>query len=234
LFGALYLKRLLRAPRGRAFILSFMAYAEEADEKGVFDALLERVDDPELRKLVRIHRDDEVRHAEMLRGCLARLGAAPEPIPPELHIVDRIDRHTGRRAEAFVDGKTSVMEAYLVLQVIEERGVRQFPRIASAMRPFDAESAKVIDRITEDEERHVRYAKAISRRYAPSEEALESTLVRFREGEALAFAEHSRALLAYATKERVLVASRAERTFWLALAELGEPSTRRSPAPSPG
>jgi uncharacterized ferritin-like protein (DUF455 family) len=195
--GALYLRRLLRTPRGRVFMLSFMAYAEEADEKGVFDALLARVDDPELSRLVRVHRDDEVRHALMLRGCLARLGATAEPIPQELRVVERIDRHAGRVAERFVDGATDVMEAYLVLQVIEERGVREFPRIAAAMRPHDPESAAVIDRITRDEERHVKYAKAISARYAPTEALRARTLERLRRAEARAFAEHSRELLTY-------------------------------------
>jgi rubrerythrin len=219
--GSLYLKRLLRTQQGRAFMLSFMVQAEEADEQGVFDKLLDRVDDPELAKLVRIHRDDETRHAALLKGCLARNGAELVPIPAELDVVRCIDRHAGGFASAFVGGRTGVMEAYLLLQVIEERGVRQFPVIAEAMRPHDPESAATIDRITRDEVRHVRYAKAISRRYAPDASTLDATLERFRRAEARAFAEHSRALLAFAAERRLDGGSGTERLFWRAIVALG-------------
>jgi rubrerythrin len=223
--GSLYLARLMRAPRGRAFMLSFMVQAEEADEAGVFDALLARVDDPELRKMVRIHRDDETRHAAMLKECLARLAVNPKPIPAELRVVERIDRHLGI-ADKFVGGKTGIMEAYLLLQVIEERGVRQFPRIAGAMRPYDPESASVIERITHDEERHVRYARAISRRYAPDDETLEQTLRRFRRAEARAFVEHTRAFLAFATRHNLDDTRGPERLFWRAIVALDDLSNR--------
>jgi rubrerythrin len=219
--GSLYLARLMRTARGRAFMLNFMVQAEEADEKGVFDTLLARVDDPVLGKMVRVHRDDETRHARMLKECLARAGVPPEPVPPELRIVERIDRHAGGLADSFVSGGTGIMEAYLVLQVIEERGVRQFPKIANAMRPFDPESAAVIDRITGDEERHVRYAKAISRRYAPDLATLDRALSRLRRAEARAFAEHSRAFLDFATARDLDEARGPERLFWRMVVALG-------------
>src|SRR5260221_8405017 len=157
-----YLKRLLCNPRGRALMLNLMVDGEEADEQGVFDTLLNRVDDAELCKLVRVHRDDEFRHAELLRERLAKVGVEPEPFPPALRMVDRIDRHAGGQGAAFLTGRGGVMEAYLLLQVIEERATREVPKIADAMRPADPETAAVIERITRDEERHVKYAKAIS------------------------------------------------------------------------
>src|SRR5260221_9973543 len=89
--GARYLKRLMSAPRGRAFMLDFMVYAEEADELGLFGALLASVDDPALGELVRRHRDDEQRHAAMLKECVARVGLPARPVPSELRIVERID-----------------------------------------------------------------------------------------------------------------------------------------------
>jgi rubrerythrin len=223
--GSLYLARLMRTVRGRAFMLNFMVQAEEADEAGVFDALLARVDDPELGKMVRLHRDDETRHAAMLRECLARIAVQPEPVPAELRVVERIDRHLGI-ADKFLDGKTGIMEAYALLQVIEERGVRQFPGIAKAMRPYDPESASVIDRITRDEERHVRYAKAISRRYAPDDETLERALRRIRRAEGRAFIEHNRAFLAFATKHNLDDARGMERLFWRGIVAMNELATR--------
>jgi hypothetical protein len=113
------------------------------------------------------------------------------------------------------------MEACLLLQVIEERGVKQFPLIAGAMRPFDPETADVIDRITNDERRHVRYAQAISRRYAPDPTTLAHTLDRFRVAEARAFEEHSRALLAHATSRGLDDGTGPARLFWRAIALVG-------------
>jgi rubrerythrin len=195
-----------------------MMNAEEADEKGVFDTLLARIEDPDLGRMVRIHREDEVRHAEMLRGCLARLGTPPQAVPPELLVVERIDRHAGGFADAFIAGRVGIMEAYVLLQVIEERGVSHFPKIARAMRPFDPESADVIERITRDERRHVRYAKAISRHYAPDDRTLERSLRRLRYAEARAFAEHSRAFLAYACAHELDDSRFIERMFWRTIA----------------
>jgi rubrerythrin len=219
--GSVFLRRLLGARRGRVFMLSFMAYAEEADEQGLFDTLLARVDDAELGKLVRLHRDDEARHAALLRECLTRLGAEAAPVPAELRLITRIERHVDGLGQRFVQGTASVMEAYLLLQVIEERGVRQFPVIADAMRPHDPVSADVIDRITRDEQRHVKYAKAISRRYAPSPAALEQTLSALRRAEEAAFFEHSTELLRYATAHNLQDAGRAERLLWHAVAASG-------------
>jgi hypothetical protein len=166
----------------------------------------------------------------MLKQCVERYSVEPEPVPRELRIIDRIDRHANGFAAAFVQGRTGVMEAYLLLQVIEERGVRQFPRIADAMRPFDPESAAVIDRITRDEERHVRYAKAISRRYAPDAATLERTLARLRTAEAKAFEEHSRELLRFATELGLGEARAAERFFWRAVVAVGDMSARWLPS----
>jgi hypothetical protein len=217
---AAFLSRVMRSPDGRAFLLGLLAQAEAADELGVFETLLLRVDDPELAKLVRIHRDDEMRHAELLHKCIARGGIEPVPVPPELNVVDRIDRHTGRTARAFVDGRLGVMEAYLVLQVVEERGVRQFPLFAAALRPYDPESADTIDRITADERRHVRYAQAISRRYAPDAATRERLLARYRAAEARAFAEHGAALLRFVTARGLFAAGPFERLCWRALGRL--------------
>ncbi|WP_394839322.1 ferritin-like domain-containing protein [Pendulispora rubella] len=226
----LYLGRLLGSPRGRAFMLHFMVQAEEGDELGVFDTLLSRVDDPELNKLVRVHRDDETRHAAMLRECLQRNGVDPEPVPPELHVVARIGHHAGGTGESFVDGRATVMQMYLLLQVIEERGVRQFPKIANAMRPFDPESAAVIDRITRDEERHVKYAKAISRRYAPDDATLERELARFRAAERRAFEENGRALLAFSLSRGLDATRGLERLAWRLLISRNAPASFRPAA----
>ena len=63
-----FLDRIAASPRGRAFLLQFLVNAEEADEVGVFDQLLARIDDPQLHKLAQKHRDDEDRQARVVRG----------------------------------------------------------------------------------------------------------------------------------------------------------------------
>jgi rubrerythrin len=218
ILGARFLDRLVGTRRGHAFLLTFLVDAEEADEKGVFDQLLARVDDPELHKLVRIHRDDETVHGERLRACLDRIGARPEAVPEGLHVVPFIDRAIGGVADGFVEGRRGVMEAYLLLQVLEERAVVQYPLFARALERVDPESAQVVREIADDERRHVRYAIAVSRRYAPDAATLSTSLARYRAGEARAFREHGRALIQFAVDEGLLAVGAPERFLWRMLA----------------
>lgn len=219
---SLYFNRLARSRRGRSFLLHFLADAEDSDERGVFDALLSRVEDPGLHKMVRIHRDDELRHAAMLREAAARVGGEHVPVPDDLRIVLRIGRYLGLADAAPLPQNIDVMETYALLQVIEERGVREFPAIVRALEPVDPESAAVMASIVRDEERHVKYCKAISKRYAPHPATLERSLARCREAEARAFADHGDAFLRFVVDRDLLDVGPLERRIWRALA-------RRSP-----
>jgi rubrerythrin len=227
-----FLDRLVRSERGRAFLLGFMADAEASDEAAVFDTLLARVDDEKLHQLVRIHRDDETRHEQMLRACVERIGIVVPPVPAHLRIVLRIDDELDGFAARFVADEAGVMEAYLLLQVIEERAVMQFPLIARALRTVDPQSADTVTRIIADETRHVRYARAISRRYAPDPVVLRTLLQRFRAAEKRAFEAHGNDFLAYAVDHDLLAVGRIERRLWRLLADAVRPrqSVRRQPA----
>lgn len=221
-FGALFLDKVVASPRGRAFLLSFMVNAEENDE-GAFDELLGCIDLPDVHKMVSTHRDDEQRHAALLRGCLDRLGIAPEPIPPELRYIDRLDAATdGGFRKNFLAGQdpTGVMKVYAMLQIVEERGVDQFALIAHALRDLDPETSAVITRIVEDEKRHVLYAKAITRRYAPDAATLDRTLRDFRALEERAFADHTRAYFRFVVDRDLYAARAPERLFWRGAARL--------------
>ena len=66
------------------------------------------------------------------------------------------------------------------------------PRSAASHGPNRAPAA-TIDAIVRDEERHVRYARAIARRYAPDDAALAAALAWARAVEARAFEAHGRA-----------------------------------------
>jgi rubrerythrin len=230
---AMLMSRLVAEPRGRAFLLGFMAAAEDSDEGAVFDNLLARVDDPELRKLVRIHRDDEHRHARILRERLAEMGfARTEPVPDDLLIIRRIDRILGGFSDDFASGRVGVMETYVLLQVIEERAVKQFPAIEAALRRVDPASADVVGTIVRDEERHVKYARAISKRYATDEAALARTLARYRAAEERAFVEHSAAFLHEIVSRDLLSAGWIERQLWKALSFVSYSAARDSGASS--
>jgi rubrerythrin len=218
LINAYYLSRLVRSPRGRATLLAFMADAEESDEGRVFETLLERVDDPALHKLVKIHHTDEQRHARILHAAVTTVGAAPAALTEDLRITLRINRMLGDFGAELVAGRRTVMEAYVLLQVIEERAVKEFPAIIRALEAVDPESAAVVRTVVRDEERHVKYARAISKRYAPDPETLAATLRRIREVEARAFAEHQRAFLRFVVANDLLDVTAPERLFWRAVA----------------
>ena len=142
---------------------------------------------PELQRRIRRHQADEIRHAELFRGCLARTGVAAEEVPAELRIVDRLDAALGGFLERPITDRSGVMEAYLILQVIEERAVTQFPVFIQAFADTDPETARTLAEVTRDEERHLLDCEAISRKYAPSEEARLVALDRLRIAEARVF-----------------------------------------------
>jgi rubrerythrin len=224
-----YLDRLCRGHAGRAFLLQSLLDAEEADEIGVFDKLLARVTDPELHRLVRRHRDDETSHAQRLRECMDRVGPGRVAFPAGLRVVPFIEAALGGVAQDFVGREGGVMEAYLFLQVLEERAVAQYPLFAEALRPFDPSSARVVAQIAEEEKRHVKYARAISTRYAPDTATLEATLRRFRIAETQAFAAHGGALMRFTLDQDLVEVGEAERMAWRALCRFSSPKAPAIP-----
>ena len=214
-----FLAELFSTARGRAYVLSQAAQAESGGEQKIFDVLLEHVDDPELARMVKKHCEDEVRHADLYSECAARQGAKLPPIPDELKIIDTVDRYIGearggvRFFDETVHDDRYVMEGYLFLQVLEERAVQQFRVLADALRPFDARSAAIILEIEADERRHLRYCYAISKRYAATPEALETTLAKFRRAEALAYRDHTQHSLDFLLREG-FIPSKTKALFW--------------------
>ncbi len=181
-----FTRRLCSTPEGRAHVLAQVADAESSGEGQIFDRALARVEDPELQKLIQKHRADEIRHEELLRERLRRTGIALTT-PPELRIIDRLDHEVGGLLDKPIAGGRGVMEAYLLLQVLEERAVSSYPIIQRALLPHDPGSAATFEVILDDERRHLKYCRAISQRYAPSEAILQETLARYRAAEARAF-----------------------------------------------
>lgn len=219
------LHMLLATREGRAHILSLMVAAEEGDEAGVFDRLIERTEDPKLRAAIAAHQADEERHAGLYRACLARNGLALDEVPDSLLIIRQVARTAGGRfAQSDANAIASdadVMNTYALLLAIEERGVEQFPLIGAAFRRIgDHETADTFDAITHDERRHTKVCRTLGRRHALDDATWEQAVNHYRRVERIAFGRVGLAALRHAWQrgliQRGLVA--------LACARFGSPA----------
>jgi rubrerythrin len=209
-----FLRNVVATPPGRAYILSQVADAEGSDEGAIFDHLLAKVDDAELRRLVKRHADDEVRHAAMFRARVDAQGVTAPRVPEELKILPRIAKRLDGVLSNEIKSRRDIMNAYILLQVIEERAVTRFPLFEEAFRAVDPETADVFVAVAKDEERHLKYCHAIARRYAPDAETHAATLTRFRRAEAAVFAETSALNMEHLLEEGIVVLSRRQRVLW--------------------
>jgi rubrerythrin len=216
-----FLTHLVATPAGRAHVLHQAAEAESNGETQLFDRLQEHVDDPELGRLVKRHAEDEVRHAELFRACVARTGVTPPPVPPELRVIDRLDAALGGVFQRPIRERRDVMNAYLLLQVLEERAVTQFGVMEPVFRAVDPETADVFAQIASDEQRHLRYCHAIARRYSPDVPTQAEALSRFRAIEAKVYAGVTGENVRHTLARGLITPSPLEHAGWLALDKLG-------------
>ena len=188
-----FLKQLVSTPRGRATLLAQVARSEGTDgEHGVFEHMLAVLDDDDVKKMVRVHQADEARHEQLFLARMQAQGAPPLLTPPTTDLLSRIDRHTGFHSRPVVD-RHGVLQSYLMLQVIEERALRQFGRMQAAFAAVgDVDSVATFVEVARDEERHLKYCVAITKKYALSEEARVAGLQMMRSLEAQAFQETQR------------------------------------------
>jgi hypothetical protein len=201
-----FLRRLVSTDAGRAHLLSLMVAAEEGDEQGVFEQLISKADDPELRKLVERHQQDEFRHAALFRACLERNRLTLADVPDELKIICQIARVAGgafavglnTRSAAGIASREDIMNTYALLLAIEERGVQQFPLIgAEFRRAGDPQTADTFDQVAKDELRHTKYCLAIGPRYAPDRATWDAAVQKYRAIERRAFERVGRSGLLY-------------------------------------
>ena len=217
LIAPLFIRRLVQSGRGRAYVLNQAADAESSDEGQIFEEILSLIDDPKVHKLVKIHQEDEERHAALFLDAAKRIGVPLQEVPEHLKLLAKLDVALGGFFEQFKEGKRGLMDIYLLLQVIEERATTQFRQMEPEMRKVDPAAADMLLGIAEDEVRHLKYCRAISKQYAPSPEVLEATLSEFREVEARVFGEHSRANMENCLDQELANLSPAETFFWRAV-----------------
>jgi hypothetical protein len=220
-----FLSDLLASPLGRAYVMSQAAAAESSDETVIFDRLLPLVNDPQLQKAIATHKADEERHAELFLQCAARQGVGTLEIPTHLQLLPLIKQEVGN-FDAEINTDEDVMNAYLVLQVIEERAVEQFTMISGVLKKHDPTSALVIEGIMRDEERHLRYCAAISKRYAPSDALLQQRLDQYRNAEGRAFQKQQQLTTQHLWKMDVMPAYKIR--MWKGLLAVTRPLTNRS------
>jgi hypothetical protein len=216
-----FFRHVLATPGGRAHVLNQLADAEGNGENGFFEHILAHVDDPQLRKMIAKHQADELRHERLFREAVARTGLDPGVVPQHLKLIERLDAAAGGFfAQPIVDDR-GVMEAYCMLQVVEERAVTQMPLFEAAFRSIDPETASVFAVVARDENVHLKYCHAISKRYAPDELTRRKSLQRYRELEAKCFQENGRANAEYLFSRGFFDGGPVARWLWRTVQDLG-------------
>ncbi len=212
-----FMRQVVETPQGRAHMLNQITDAEDNGESQVFTRVLARLDDPELAQLVAKHQADEVRHAALFAARRDATGVSIDPVPQHLRLIDRLDAKVGGMMDRPIETREDVMNAYVLLQVVEERAITQFQMFEDAFRPIDPETADVFVEVAKDEERHLKYCQAIAKRYAPSEEVRLATLTRYRELEAEAFKENGSANMNHSIERGYLDGHPVWKRIWLLL-----------------
>jgi rubrerythrin len=230
-----YMEHLFSTPEGRAHVLAQAADGESSGESAIFANALGQVDDPELQRVIRRHRDDELRHERLFRERLAAQNAKYE-LPEHLRLVPRVDQEAGGVIDRPIRDARGVLEAYSLLQALEERAVFSFAMFIAAMEPHDPQTARVIGEILEDEKRHLKYCAAVSKKYARSEAEREEVLARMRAAEARAFRDNQLANMRH-TLAKGWIGGALETALWrgvraLALLVPMRPQAYRATPPS--
>ena len=238
-FDRFFLTRLLRSEAGRAYVLQQLADAEggEGGELLIFDQLAAHVDDEKLQQLIRVHKEDEERHEGLFLHEIDKLGVAPVRIPERLKLLIQLDARMGGWLERDVETDEHVLESYLLLLVVEERAMSQFELLAEVFASHGAhDTAAVLRSVAADEERHLRYCHAITKRYAKSEEERQRRIAEVRQAEAEVYLEVGLHLLDY-TLEHGLIENPVDRVLFRGVRFLGahlnqDPPTAHSQLPA--
>jgi hypothetical protein len=183
-------------PLAAGFAYSAYVDTESAGENQVFERALKRSTDPEIGRLIRRHQEDEIRHAALLDEHRIALGLAKFDIPPHLKMVDVLSAAAGGVLDAPMDSDADIVAAYALLYVVEERAVEVFGRSVDVLEETgDLASARLFRSIGADERRHLKYCRAVGRKYAGSDEAFDREVDRFRDVEARVYGQVSRGFM---------------------------------------
>jgi rubrerythrin len=219
----LFLRQVAAHPRGKATMLQMLADEEGGNggELDLFEHMLAVIDDDEVRKIVRLHKADEERHERLYAERARSVGVAPIQVPNAARLLYRLDAHVGFFSRP-ITTRAQVADAYLLLWVIEERAIRQFGKQRAAFLSVgDTETAAIIDEVSRDEERHLRYCQAVSKRYMPDDAARMKRLAELRALEEQCFREVQQIMLQIFVDEGVVPAG-PWGMVWRALASMAK------------
>jgi rubrerythrin len=230
-----FMRALISTPEGRAHILTQIADAEDNGEARVFDDALASVEDPQIKKLIARHREDEIRHGQLFRNAAKKTGITPAAIPDELKALWQLNQEIDGFFDRPITDQRGVVTAYVVLLALEERAMEQFAMHREVFAEVDPEVAAIFEEVERDEERHLKYCHAITKMYADSEEERRAAIDDMRVKEARAFQRTQHANMAYIAEHR-LMPSAWSRLGWSIIGALGRfttplPMTRYALAP---
>jgi ferritin-like metal-binding protein YciE len=224
-------RRIMSQRLAAGFAMSSYADAESSGENLVFERALRRAIDPKVAQMIRVHQQDEVRHAKLIDERREALGLPWFAMPPALRMVDRLSEAAGGVLDRPMDRDEDVAAVYALLYVVEERAIQSFERLARTAEDLgDGESLAMWRAIDADEHRHLGYCRAIGRRYAGSDAAFEAEVQRIREIEGPLFAQVSRGFVVHLLGNGMLELPRP--WGWLLTSTIRAAEVLRLPAPT--
>ena len=192
-------------PSAKAYVLCAYAMAEGSGEGAIFDRALERAVDPKVAKLIRKHKEDELRHERMIIERRLALGLPWMPVPEALRGIDVLSDAAGGVLDLPMDKDEDLRRVYELLYVIEERAYQEFDDAASALElSGDHETAAVFREIRDDEANHLRYCIAVGNMFSESEAAFMEGVQRMRVLEAKVYAEQGRQTMRHLLDARLI------------------------------
>jgi len=198
-------RHMFTQPTAKAYVLCAYATAEGSGEGAIFDRALERSVDPKIAKLIKKHKEDELRHERMITERRIAMGLPWMPVPAALRGIDVLSEAAGGVLDLPMDKDEDLRRVYELLYVIEERAYEEFSAAATALEASgDPKTAAVFREIRDDEANHLRYCVAVGNMFSESEEAFMEGVQRMRVLEAKVYAEQGRGTMRYLLDARLI------------------------------
>lgn len=191
-----FLNQLVQTKIGQTLFLSMAVEGEETDEGLTHDQVMAFIDDPKLAEMAIRHHGDEMRHAQLFRKCLERLGLTYIKLPDSLKMTKRIQSISPKY---FSGIKTSAdMTATCAMAyILEDRGIIQYTSLANAFDAVDRETAETFRTIIRDEHYHLEGCQKLGKHYAADDQVWEDAVIHARQILEKAIENYSQATMSF-------------------------------------
>jgi hypothetical protein len=146
-------------PLGRSLLLSSVV-SNEMSAVRLLSEILHDIKsvgvDERIVTMVERHRNDEIRHDEIIRERMSELGFSVAAL--DAFAAPGLDLYERLRPRDFA-------EKYAIIQVMEETAEDNYSAISTAFRGSDKDTAKLLDLIVYDERSHLKYCSLIAREF---------------------------------------------------------------------